>query len=444
LVEQRTENPRVGGSIPSLATTPPRLSLYIEEAWGYDWGYLTSQIESTPTFAMLTDSLIRKSLPKDSDSKLFDSGGLFLLIRSTGHRGWRFKYRINGHEKLISLGPYPTVSLAKARLKLRRAKALLLDGIDPSLKRKAEKYAGADSFEAVAREWYGSNECRWADSYSDHIIRRFERDIFPWIGKKAIKKISPPEILTCLKRIEARGTHETAHRVYQNICWVFRHAAKTGRLIHDPSAPLKGSLLPTNEKHLASITDPKQLGELLRAIDAYAGSHTVRTALRLAPLVFVRPTELRASEWSEFNFDTQVWLIPASRMKMRVPHIVPLSTQALALLRDIQPATGDGKYVFPSPRSRTRPLSNVALLAALRRIGYEQGTLTVHGFRTTASTLLNELGWRPDAIERQLAHGERDHVRAVYNHAEYLRERKLMMQDWADHLDILRRSGPAR
>src|SRR6202789_57562 len=387
---------------------------------------------------MLTDSIIRKTPLKDSDFKLYDAGGLFLLFRSTGHRGWRFKYRVGGHEKLLSFCPYPTVSLAKARFKLRRAKALLLDGIDPSLKRKAEKHAGADSFEAVAREWYGRHECRWADSYSDHIIRRFERDIFPWIGNKAIKKISPSEILPCLKRIEARGTHETAHRVYQNICWVFRHAAKTGRLIHDPSAPLKGSLLPTNEKHLASITDPKEFGQLLRAIDAYSGSNTVRTALRLAPYVFVRPTELRAAEWSEINLSIQEWLIPAARMKMRVPHIVPLSTQAIALLRDIQPATGDGKYVFPSPRSRTRPLSNVALLAALRRMGYEQGTLTVHGFRTTASTLLNEQGWRPDAIERQLAHGERDHVRAVYNHAEYLRERKLMMQDWADYLDVLR------
>ena len=387
---------------------------------------------------MLSPSQIKTAESRDKPYKLFDDGGLFLLVRPTGHRGWRFKYRVSGHEKLLSFGPYPTVSLAKARLKLRRAKALLLDGIDPSLKRKAEKYAGADSFEAVAREWYGSHACRWADSYSDHINRRFERDIFPWIGNNAIKKISPLEILTCLKRIEARGTRETAHRVYQNICWVFRHAAITGRLIHDPSAPLKGTLLPTNEKHLASITDPKQLGELLRAIDAYSGSHTVRTALRLAPLVFVRPTELRAAEWSEINFGTQEWLIPAPRMKMRVPHIVPLSTQAVALLRDIQPATGDGKYVFPSPRSRTRPLSNVALLAALRRMGYEQGTLTVHGFRTTASTLLNEQGWRPDAIERQLAHGERDHVRAVYNHAEYLRERKLMMQDWADYLDGLR------
>jgi integrase len=387
---------------------------------------------------MLSPSQIKTAESRDKPYKLFDDGGLFLLVRPTGRRGWRFKYRVSGHEKLLSFGPYPTVSLAKARLKLRRAKALLLDGIDPSLKRKSEKYAGVDSFEAVAREWYGSHEGRWADSYSDHIIRRFERDIFPWLGKRPIKKISPAEILTCLKRIEARGTRETTHRVYQNICWVFRHAAITGRLIHDPSASLKGTLLPTNEKHLASITDPKQLGELLRAIDSYSGSNTVRTALRLAPLVFVRPTELRAAEWSEINFGTQEWLIPAPRMKMRVPHIVPLSTQAVALLRDIQPATGDGKYVFPSPRSRTRPLSNVALLAALRRMGYEQGTLTVHGFRTTASTLLNEQGWRPDAIERQLAHGERDHVRAVYNHAEYLSERIKMMQEWADYLDELK------
>ena len=265
------------------------------------------------TNVMLSHAEIKASRPRNKPYKLFDEQGLYLLIAPSGRRGWRIKYRIQGHEKLLSFGPYPAVSLAKARLKLRRAKSLLLDGIDPSLKRKAEKYAGAESFEAVAREWYGSHECRWADSYSAHIIRRFERDIFPWIGNKAIKKISPPEILVCLKRIEARGTRETAHRVYQNICWVFRHAAATGRVIHDPSSPLKGLLLPTYEKHLASITNPKQLGELLRAIDAYSGSHTVRTALRLAPWVFVRPTELRAAEWSEISFDTQEWLIDADR-----------------------------------------------------------------------------------------------------------------------------------
>ena len=390
---------------------------------------------------MLSHAQIRTAAPSDKPYKLFDNGGLFLLVRPTGRHGWRFKYRIQGHEKLLSFGPYPTVSLAKARLKLKAAKRLLLDGVDPSVTRQAQKFAGPNSFEALAREWYGSHECRWAASYSEHIINRLERDIFPWIGKTPIRRITPADILSCLKRIEKRGTHETAHRVYQNICWVFRHAAATGRCTFDPSASLKGALLPTNEKHLAAITDPKAFGELLRAIDAYSGSNTVCAALRLAPLVFVRPTELRAAEWSEFNLELQEWRIPAARMKMRVPHIVPLSTQAIAILKDLHPATGNGKYVFPSPRSRARPLSNVALLAALRRMGYEQGTLTVHGFRTTASTLLNEQGWRADAIERQLAHGERDHVRAVYNHAEYLAERKLMMQGWANYVDELRGSS---
>jgi integrase len=320
----------------------------------------------------------------------------------------------------------------------------LLDGIDPSFKRKAEKYAGADTFEATAREWFATQTPRWLPSHADKVIRRLERDVFPWIGKHPIKKLVATDLLACLKRIEARGNLETAHRAYQNICWVLKYATAAGQCTRDPSAALKGALLPTNEKHLASITDPKEFGELLRAIDAYSGSHTVRTALRLAPLVFVRPTELRAAEWSEFNLDLQEWRIPAARMKMRVPHLVPLSTQAIALLKDIQPVTGGGRYVFPSPRAQTRPLSNVALLAALRRMGYEHGTLTVHGFRTTASTLLNEQGWRPDAIERQLAHGERDHVRAVYNYAEYLPERKHMMQHWADYLDFLRRPGVLR
>lgn len=211
-------------------------------------------------------------------------------------------------------------------------------------------------------------------------------------GTRNIEAVSPAELLVCLKRIEARGTHETAHRVYQNICWVFRHAAVTRRCTYDPCTSIKGMLLPTNERHLASITEPAAFGELLRAIDAYAGSNTVRSALRLAPLVFVRPTELRGAEWSEFHFEEKEWRIPAERMKMRVLHIVPLSTQAMAILKDIRPATGDGKYVFPSPRSINRPLSNVALLAALRRMGYAQGTVTVHGFRATASTLLNEQG----------------------------------------------------
>ena len=387
---------------------------------------------------MLTDSIIRKNQPRERDYKLFDGGGLYLLVGKRGRQGWRFKYRVRGHEKLLSFGPYPGVSLAKARAKLKAAKALLRNGVDPSVSRKAAKHAGVDSFEAIAREWYGTYSLRWKPSYQEHIIRRLERDIFPWIGHKALYEISPAELLACLKRIEARGTHETAHRVYQNICWVFRHAAVTRRCAYDPSAPIKGMLLPTREQHLASITEPAAFGELLRAIEAYNGSHVVRSALRLAPLVFVRPAELRGAEWVEFDFDAAQWRIPARRMKMRVPHVVPLSSQAISILRDLKPATGDGKFVFPSPRSRARPLSNVALLAALRRMGYEQGTVTVHGFRSSASTLLNEQGWKADAIERQLRHGERNLVRAAYNHAQYLAERRLMMQGWGNYLDELR------
>jgi integrase len=387
---------------------------------------------------MMSERDLREILLRNKPYKLADAGGLFLLVRPTGHHGWRFKYRIHGREKLLSFGPYPEISLAKARAQRKAAKALLRDGVDPSVTRQAEKTAGTNSFEAIAREWIALYSPRWTVGYLDHVLRRLERDIFPWIGATPIKALRPADILSCLQRIEARGNHETAHRAYQNIGWIFRHAIATHHCTNDVSAALKGALLPTHEEHLAAITDPQEFGALLRAIDAYAGSHTVRTALRLAPLVFVRPSELRAAEWSEFHLANQEWRIPPERMKMRVPHIVPLATQAIALLKEIQPVTGDGKYVFPSPRTRQRPLSNVALLAALRRMGYEQGTVTVHGFRASASTLLNEQGWRADAIERQLAHGERDNVRAAYNHAEYLPERKLMMQGWANYLDELK------
>jgi integrase len=406
-------------------------------------GVPAQQNQNYPTFAMLTDSEIRKTHPKDSAFKLFDSDGLFLLVRPTGERDWRMKYRVQGYEKLISLGPYPTVSLSQARLKLKRARERLLEGADPSVKRATEKVAGNDSFEAIAREWFSTQSVRWLPSHADKIIRRLERDIFPWIGKHPIKTLKPAHLLACLKRIEARGNLETARRAYQNICQVFRFAIATRRCAHDPCAALQGALLPTKEKRLASITDPLQFGELLRAIDAYSGSHPVRTALALAPLVFVRPGELRAAEWSEFHLGAREWRIPGVRMKAGIPHIVPLSKQAIALLKDIQPATGDGKYVFPSPRARSRPLSNVALLAALRRMGYEQGTLTVHGFRATASTLLKEKGWNRRHIEKQLAPGKRHQVRG-YNYAAYLAKRKVMMQEWADYLDILRRPAPSR
>jgi integrase len=350
-------------------------------------------------------------------------------------RGWRFKYRINGREKLLSFGLYPVVSLARARSHCRAAKRLLLEGIDPSDQRQARK--GGATFEAVAREWYQGYSHRWAPAYAATVLRRLELHVFPGLGARRIDGIRPAELLKCLRRIEASGTLETAHRVYENCGWIFRFAVLTGRCVQDPAPSLRGSLLPTREKHLAAITNPQEFGELLRAIEGYNGSYVVHAALRLAPLVFVRPTELRAAEWSEIDMESRLWRLPATRMKMRVPHLVPLSTQALAIFEELRPST-HGRYVFPSPRKPDRPLSNVALLAALRRMGYSQGSMTVHGFRSSASTLLNEQGWRADAIERQLAHGERDAVRAAYNHAEYLQERILMMQGWANYLDELR------
>ena len=386
---------------------------------------------------MLTDSEIRKTQPKDSAFKLFDTDGLFLLVRPSGERDWRMTYRVQGHETLISLGPYPTVSLSQARLKLKRARDRLLEGADPSVERQHEKGTGNDSFEAIARDWFSTQSAHWLPSHADKIIRRLERDIFPWIGKRPIKTLKPAHLLECLKRIEARGNLETARRAYQNICRVFRFAIAARRCAHDPCAALQGALLPAKERRQASIADPLEFGELLRAIDAYSGSHAVRTALALAPLVFVRPGELRAAEWSEFHLGAREWRIPGARMTAGIPHIVPLSKQAIALLKDIQPVTGNGKYVFPSPRSWTRPLSNVALLAALRRMGYEQGTLTVHGFRDTAATLLREKGFNRRYIERQLAPGKRHQVRG-YNYSAFLAKRKVMMQEWANYLDELR------
>jgi len=290
----------------------------------------------------------------------------------------------------------------------------------------------------VAREWFEKFSKSGVPGHADKIIRRLELYIFPWIGNRSISKIEAPDILACVRRVEARGNLETAHRALQNCGRVFRYAVATGRASRDPSGDLRGALPAADEKHLASFTDPKKFAQLLRALDSYEGSIIVRCALRLAPLVFVRPGELRAAEWKEFNLDESEWRIRAERMKMRLQHIVPLSRQAVEIMREMQPLTGDGQFVFPSARSSKRPLSDNGLLAALRRMVFEQGTLTVHGFRSTASTLLNEQGWNRDAIERQLAHGERDAVRAAYNDAEHLPERRKMMQAWADYIDRLK------
>ena len=386
----------------------------------------------------LTDTKVRTIKPTEKPQKLFDGGGLFLLVTPTGGKLWRLKYRFGGIEKLFAIGVYPQTSLAEARQKRDQASALMLNGVDPSDIKKAQKAAGTqetETFEVIAREWYTKFSPSWAASHGNKIIRRLELYVFPWLGDRPIKSITAPDLLTVLRRIEAKGTLETAHRTQQNCGQVFRYAVATGRAERDPSGDLRGAIPPASGKHMATITDPKEIAGLLRSIDDYRGSIVTRCALQLAPLVFVRPGELRHAEWSEFNLETAEWRIPAEKMKAGVLHIVPLSRQALGVLREIHPLTGHGRYVFPSPRTDSRPMSSNAILSALRRMGYAKDEMSGHGFRSMASTLLNEQGWNRDAIERQLAHAERNSVRAAYNYAEFLPERKKMMQAWADYLD---------
>jgi integrase len=397
---------------------------------------------------MLSKLLIDKTKPQAKSVRLSDGRGMYLEISPAGGKWWRFKYRFAGKERRISLGVYPDVPLAAAREKREEARRQVAAGIDPGEQRKAAKVALIEStentFEAIAREWFGLFSTKWVKGHADKIIRRLELNVFPWLGSRRIKAITAPELLAVLRRVESRGANETAHRALQVCGRVFRYAIATGRAERDPSRDLSGALAPIQERHLASITEPLAVGELLRAIDAYKGAFVTRCALRLAPLVFVRPGELRQAQWAEFDFDKSEWRIPATRMKARVQHIVPLSTQAVAILRELQPLTGRFPFAFPSVRSRYRAMSENAITGALRRMGYTGQDMTGHGFRSMASTLLNEQGWNRDAIERQLAHGERDAVRAAYNYAEHLPERRRMMQAWSDYLEKLKNgSGDA-
>ncbi len=386
----------------------------------------------------LTDTAIRTAKPREKPVKLFDGGGLYLLANPNGSRWWRFDYRLAGKRRTLSMGVYPAVGLKQARDKRDAARKQLAAGIDPGLARKAERSADADSFEAVAREWHAKRSRLWVATHADKIIRRLERDVFPWIGARPVGEVTATELLEVLRRIEGRGAVDTAHRAHQNCGQVFRYAMATGRAERDPAADLRGALPPAKEKHHAAITDPKDIGGLLRAIDGYRGSFVTQCGLRLAPLTFVRPGELRKAEWSEIDLEAAEWRIPTERMKMRATHIVPLSRQAAEALGELHALTGSGRYIFPSERTRGRPMSENTINAALRRMGYAKDEMTGHGFRSMASTLLNEQGWNRDAIERQLAHGERDAVRAAYNYAEHLPERRRMMQAWADYLDGLK------
>ena len=393
----------------------------------------------------LTELTIKNTKAKDKPFKLADEKGLYLLVSPNGSKHWKCKYRYDGKEKKLSFGPYPEISLAEARRKRDDAKRLLADDIDPSLHRKERKLArilGAEnSFELVALEWHAKNVNSWTPDHGKRILTRLQNDIFPWLGKRPIAEIKAQELLITLERIQKRGAVETAHRALQNCRQVFRYAVVTGRAEHEISSNLRGALQPVKSRNHASITNPDDIGSLLKSIEGYIGHNITKCALKLSPLVFVRPGELRQAEWSEFNFDINEWRIPAHKMKMREQHIVPLSRQAIEIIQELQQLTGAGQFVFPGIRTTKRPISNNTINAALRRLGYTKDEMTAHGFRSMACTILNEQGWNRDAIERQLAHAERNSVRAAYNYAEHLPERREMMQAWADYLDNLRELG---
>jgi len=387
---------------------------------------------------MLSDTKVRAAKPSEKAYKLYDERGLFLFVTPTGGRLWRLKYRMRGREKLISLGAYPDVGLKRAREKRDEARELIADGIDPSAVRQERRSALLETFEAVAQEWLELQTKSLAPETISILGARLKSALYPYLGSKPVAEITAQELLGALRRIEARGRHETAHRVRALAGRVLRYAVATGRAQHDVAADLKEALAPVKSKNFASVTDPKRVGELLRAIHGYSGQPVTALALKLAPLVFVRPGELRAAEWSEFDLENAEWRIPGARMKMGDPHVVPLAHQALAILRELQPLARGGRYLFPSLRTRDRPMSDNTINAALRRLGYTSEEQTGHGFRSMASTLLNEQGFPPDVIELQLAHTERNKVRAAYNKAQRLAERRKMMQAWADYLDGLR------
>lgn len=389
----------------------------------------------------LTDTAVKNAKAGAKAVKMYDAGGLLLLVAPTGGKLWRLKYRFGGAEKMLALGAYPQISVKEARDRRDDARKLLANGADPSETKRAQKSAkeerAANSFETVAREWFAKHCAALAKNHSGRIMARFERDLFPWIGARPIADVTAPELLKTIQRIEARGALETAHRALGNCGQVIRYAIQTGRAERDPSADLRGALPAVRGKHFAAVTDPKRVAELLRMMQGYEGTLTVRCALRLAPMVFVRPGELRTAQWADIDLEAAEWRYTVS--KTDTQHIVPLARQAVAILRELEPLTRGSRYVFHSARSIDRPMSDNAILAAMRRIGISKDEMSGHGFRAMARTILDEvLGTRPELIEHQLAHAVKDPNGRAYNRTAHLPERRKMMQRWADYLDRLR------
>ena len=393
----------------------------------------------------LTDTALRALKPTGKVQKLSDGGGLYLHVTPTGSRLWRMAYRFTGKQKLLSFGAYPTVSLRDARKLREEAKEQLAKGIDPGAEKRqakeavlAQKREARDTFEFVAREWFAKYEPTLSNKHAQKLRRYLENTLFPVLGGKPITLLEPADFLQVVQPSERLGHHETAHKLMRLCGQVTRYARITGRIKYDVAAGLTEALAPVQTTHFAAVTVPDDIGLLLRDIDAYVGYTSVVYCLKILPYVFTRPSELRLAHWSEFDLKNGIWSIPASRMKMRREHVVPLAKQVLSIIEELHVYTGNGELLFPSTRALTTPISDAAPLAALRRMGYGKETMTLHGFRAMASTRLNELGFRADVIEAQLAHKEPDTVRLAYNRAEYMEERRALMQSWADYLDALR------
>lgn len=403
---------------------------------------------------LLADVTVRKVSPTGQRTRLYDGRGLYLEVTPSGGKWWRFKYRFGGKEKLLSMGTYPDTTLKKAREKRDAARALLASEVDPSAVRKAAKvgHAGValNSFEATAREFHETKRDQWSAPHAKRWLERLEKDIFPYLGNAMLAEITAPLLLHALRRVEARGVRETVHSLQQSCGQVFRYGIATGRGERNPAADLRGALKPVLVKNMAAVTEPKAVGELLRAIDDYQGNPFTRVALRLSALLFQRPGNIRAMQWSALALEGEspVWTIPAAEMKRSRyekqngrPHVVPLSRQAVVMLRELKPLSGHGKYVFPSVLGGARPMSENTVNTALRRLGYDRDTATAHGFRAMARTLLVEkLNVHPDVIEVQLAHGKSGPLGAAYDRAEFMSQRRIMMQQWADYLEELQAS----
>lgn len=389
----------------------------------------------------LSEIALRNLKPDVRTVRVTDERGLYIEISPAGGRWWRFKYRFAGKEKRLSLGVYPEVSLKTARLERDDARALLRQGIDPSARRKQDKLTTAvkssSSFELVARDWFARKSPGWAPGHSSKLIRRLERYIFPYLGSRPIADITAPELLAAIRRVEKHAL-DAAHRTLRECGMVFRYGIATGRCSRDVAADLRGALPPYTSGHFAATLDPNRLGGILRTMEQYPGSPVVRSAMRLAPMLFVRPGELRHAEWASIDLEKAEWRFVAS--KRNLDHLVPLCTQAVEILTELHKLTGEHRYVFPSARKGSRPMSNMAVLAAMRSVEIGREEMTAHGFRAVARTLLDEeLGFRPDIIEHQLAHAVRDPNGRAYNRTSHLPERRRMMQVWADHLDEIKR-----